>query len=225
MSIKICAFDAYGTLLDVTAAARRAMADIDPQLGLSLANDWRLKQLQYTWIRAIAGEHADFWQVTRESLDWALERHGLAGEPGLKDRLLELYARLDAYPEVKDVLRNLRESGLTSAMLSNGSPQMLESAIQAADIEDCLDSVISVEEVGVFKPHKSVYELVEQRYGCLRSQVFFVSSNGWDAAAAAGFGFVSAWVNRAGEPVDRLPWRPLHIVDELSRVPQLIAAS
>ena len=224
MSIKVCAFDAYGTLLDVTAAARRALAEIDPQLALGLANDWRLKQLQYTWIRAIACEHADFWQVTCESLDWALERHGMAKEPGLKDRLLEFYARLDAYPEVEGVLQELKEMGLTSAMLSNGSPRMLDSAVKAAGVEDYLDSWLSVEDVGVFKPHKSVYKLVEQRYGCLRSQVLFVSSNGWDASAAAGFGFISVWVNRAAEPLDRLPWQPQFIVSELSRVPELVTA-
>ena len=225
MSIKVCAFDAYGTLLDVTAAARRAMASIDPQLGLALAHDWRLKQLQYTWIRAIAGAHADFWQVTCDSLDWALERHDLAGDPKLRTLLLDLYAELDAYPEVAEMLGRLKDANMKTAMLSNGSPEMLQSAIRAAGIEESLDAVLSVEDVGVYKPADRVYGLVERCFNCSRSQVLFVSSNGWDAAAAAGFGFVSVWVNRLDEPVDRLPWRPRHELAELSSVPELVEST
>ena len=224
MSIEVCAFDAYGTLLDVTAAARRAMANIDPQRGLALAYDWRLKQLQYTWIRAIAGAHADFWKVTSDSLDWALERQGLDGNPELRTHLMDLYAELDAFPEVAGMLRILKGANMNTAILSNGSPDMLRSATRAAGIEDSLDAILSVEEVGVYKPDDRVYGLVESHFGCSKSQVLFVSSNGWDAAAAAGYGFVSVWVNRLGEPIDRLPWRPRHELAELSQIPKLLAS-
>ena len=224
MTITTCIFDAYGTLFDVSAAARQAasepgneaLADIWPRL----ASDWRLKQLQYTWLRAITGAHADFWQVTQEGLDWALEAAGVA-HPALRERLLALYWELSAYPEVPTMLAALKQAGKNVAILSNGSPDMLDGAVQSAGIGALLDDVLSVESVGVFKPHPSVYDLVGQRFGCDRSEVLFVSSNGWDAGAATGYGFTTAWVNRASEPVDRLPWVPAHVLDDLTGIPDL----
>ncbi len=221
----IFVFDAYGTLFDVAAAARRLAADARfPMLAeswLGIAESWRLKQLQYSWIRALAGRHADFRQVTAEALDWTLEAHGLAGTPGLADELMALYDRLDAYPAVPDMLAALRAKGVKTAILSNGSPAMLESACRSAGIADLLDGVLSVEEVGIFKPAPAVYGLVETHFAVPPARTAFVSANGWDAAAGAGFGFRSIWVNRRGEPVDRLPWKPETVLDDLSSVPQL----
>ena len=221
----VCVFDAYGTLFDVAAAARRAASQKgNERLAKNweaVAAAWRLKQLQYTWIRAVAGAHADFWQVTCDGLDWALESAGLAGDAALRSRLLELYRELSAYPEVPEVLAALRDNGHQTAILSNGSPSMLADAVAAAGIGESLDSVISVEEVGVFKPHRSVYGLVTKRFRCAPRQVLFVSSNGWDAAAGSGFGFTAVWVNRAGEPAERLPWLPEHRHFDLRGIPAL----
>lgn len=225
MAISTCVFDAYGTLFDVTAAARQAAGEPEfealQQKWPELANFWRLKQLQYTWLRAITDAHADFWDVTQDGLDWALEATGLDGNAALRQRLLDLYWQLQAYPEVPEMLKALKAGGLQTAILSNGSPPMLEGAVQSAGVGDLLDDVLSVETVGVFKPHAKVYDLVQQRFGCERDQVLFVSSNGWDAAGASGYGFVTAWVNRAGEPQDRLPWTPAHVLSDLTSIPKL----
>lgn len=225
MPITTCVFDAYGTLFDVAAAARQAAAEPEfPHLAdnaATLANLWRQKQLQYTWLRAITDAHCGFWQVTQDGLDWALEACGLAGDPKLRQRLLDLYWELQAYPEVPAMLTALKDAGLNTAILSNGSPDMLEGAVHSAGIGALLDDVLSVESVGIFKPDHRVYDLVGQRFGCDKDQVLFVSSNGWDAAGAAGYGFATAWVNRAGEPVDRLPWVPDHILSDLTTIPDL----
>lgn len=225
MPITTCVFDAYGTLFDVAAAARQAasepayaaMKDCWPQL----ASHWRLKQLQYSWLRAITGAHTSFWEVTQNGLDWALDAVDLAGDPALRQRLLDLYWELQAYPEVPDMLKALKAAGKQTAILSNGSPDMLDGAVQSAGLGAVLDDVLSVESVGIFKPDRRVYDLVGQRFGCAPDEVLFVSSNGWDAAAAAGYGFRTAWVNRAGEPVDRLPWIPDTILSDLTGTPAL----
>ncbi len=223
--IKTCVFDAYGTLFDVAAAARDlaqepgrdALATVWPQV----AADWRAKQLEYSWLRAISGDYCDFWQVTEDGLDWALERAGL-GQPGLRTALLGLYWRLSAYPEVPAMLARLRAAGIDCAILSNGSMQMLEAAIDSAGIDDYLSGVLSVEQVGNFKPDRRVYEMVEERYEVPPSAVLFVSSNGWDVCAGAAFGFHTLWVNRADLPVDRLPGFPEHIAADLTAVPTLL---
>jgi len=227
MPITTCVFDAYGTLFDVAAAAREAAGepgrDAFGKVWQKVANDWRLKQLQYSWLRAVAGAHTDFWEVTQNGLDWALEASKLS-DPGLRERLLALYWELSAYPEVPEMLSTLKANGLNTAILSNGSPAMLEGAVSSAGVGDVLDDLLSVESVGVFKPHVSVYDLVGQRFGTDPREVLFVSSNGWDAAAAAGYGFQTVWVNRAGEPVDRLPWVPDQTLADLTTIPQLAAS-
>ncbi|MBE0412447.1 haloacid dehalogenase type II [Yoonia sp.] len=224
MPITTCVFDAYGTLFDVGAAAAQAAKEPEhPALATvwpAIARDWRLKQLQYTWLRAVAGRHCDFWQVTQDGLDWALEANKVTA-PATRTRLLELYWELAAYPEVPAMLAALKDRGLHTAILSNGSPAMLDAAVQSAGIGDLLDKVLSVEDVGVFKPHTRVYDLVGQHFGCARNEVLFVSSNGWDAAGAAGYGFHTVWVNRAGEPLDRLYAAPQHVLPDLTKIPEL----
>ncbi|MGC1495576.1 MAG: haloacid dehalogenase type II [Sulfitobacter sp.] len=225
MPITTCVFDAYGTLFDVAAAARQAASEPEfssikdtwPQL----AEHWRLKQLQYSWLRAVTKAHTDFWTVTQEGLDWALEKTGHDGDAALRERLLALYWELQAYPEVPAMLAALKAANLNTAILSNGSPQMLEGAVQSAGITDVLDISLSVESVGIFKPDASVYDLVGGHFDCAKDEVLFVSSNGWDAAAATGYGFQTAWVNRSGEPMDRLPWKPVHVLHDLSGIPAL----
>lgn len=224
MTIRACVFDAYGTLFDVAAAARLVAAEPGQDrlaaLWPRLAADWRTKQLGYSWLRAAAGQHCDFWQVTEDALDWALEAAGLA-DPALRARLLALYWELPAYPEVPAVLAALKAAGLGTGILSNGSPRMLAGAVASAGIGARLDHILSCEAVQVFKPHPSVYALVPAAFGCAASEVLFVSSNGWDAAFAAGFGFKTVWVNRTGEPVERLPASPGHQLHDLTGIPDL----
>jgi len=225
MAIKTCVFDAYGTLFDVAAAARTAAAEPGNEALAArwpdVAAHWRLKQLQYTWLRAITDAHTDFWDVTCDGLDWALEATGLNGDAALRQRLLDLYWELQAYPEVPAMLSALKFAGLQTAILSNGSPDMLAGAVSSAGIGADLDDVLSVQSVGVFKPDSRVYDMVQDRFGGARDEVLFVSSNGWDAAGASGYGFTTAWVNRAAEPVDRLPWTPAHILTDLTTIPEL----
>ena len=158
-----------------------------------------MRQLEYTWLRTIAGVHADFWQVTQEALDWTLEREGLDDRPEIRDRLLDLYWTLDAYVEVPAALAHLQEEGHALAILSNGSEKMLAAAVEAAGIGDLLEATLSVDQVGVFKPDARVYAMVGAHFGIVPAAVAFVSSNGWDAAAAAGYGFRSIWVNARGD--------------------------
>ena len=225
MTITTCIFDAYGTLLDVNSAARSKATEPGQEALAAcwepLSEDWRRKQLEYTWLRAITGEHVDFWQVTEDALDWSMERHGLA-DPVLREDLLALYWHLSPYPEVPSLLATLKARGLRCAILSNGSPDMLAEAAESAGLAGFLDGILSVEEVGVFKPARAVYDLVGQRYGTEASEVLFVSSNGWDAAGAAGYGFTTAWVNRAGLPRDRLPGQPQHELTDLTSIPELL---
>ena len=223
MPITTYVFDAYGTLLDVNAAAKAAAAE-PAHAALAavwprLAFDWRRKQLEYSWLRAVADRHCDFWQVTQDGLDWAMEAQGLT-DPATRKRLLELYWELAAYPEVPAMLKALKAAGKATAILSNGSPEMLNGAVTSAGIAGDLDAVLSVEDVGVFKPSAKVYDMVGNHFGCAKEEVLFVSSNGWDAAGAAGYGFSTVWVNRAGDPVDRLYATPHHILPDLTTIPE-----
>lgn len=227
MPIATCVFDAYGTLFDVAAAARRLAADpAHPrfaELWPRIAEIWRAKQLQYSWLRATAGVHTDFWQVTADALDYALEAVGGVAEDERR-ALLDLYFELDAFPEVPSMLAALKDAGLETAILSNGSPAMLDGAVNSAGLGPLLDEVLSVESVGVFKPARVVYDLVGHRFGRAPREVLFVSSNGWDAAAASGYGFRTVWVNRNGDPMDRLPWKPQRIAGDLREIPELAAS-
>lgn len=224
MPITTCVFDAYGTLFDVNAAARQAATEPGQSdlkaVWPKLAADWRAKQLEYTWLRAVAGQHCDFWRVTQDGLDWAMEAAGL-DDITLRERLLALYWELDAFSEAPAMLAALKAKGLQTAILSNGSPAMLEGAVKSAGLGAYLDATLSVETVGVFKPHVTVYDLVGQHFGCAHDDVLFVSSNGWDACGAAGYGFRTVWVNRAGAPIDRLYAQPHHILEDLTTIPDL----
>jgi len=220
--IRACVFDAYGTLFDVASAAagcRDALGDNAERLTLL----WRDKQLQYAWLRSLQGRHADFWQVTGEALDFALETLGLHA-PGLRDRLMNLYLALAAFPEVPDMLRRLKTAGLTTAILSNGSPAMLKAAIGNAGIGGLLDAVLSVEEVGIYKPHPTVYQLAVDRFGVAAGAILFLSSNGWDAYAASAFGMRALWCNRYGQRRENLPGQPEREIRTLAELPALLSA-
>lgn len=216
-----CVFDAYGTLFDVTSAAKRCREALGGNAD-ALAATWRGKQLEYSWLRSLMGRHADFWQVTGDALDWSMATLGIA-DAALRARLMELYLVLDAYPDAKDVLTSLKRAKRPAAILSNGSSKMLEAAIKSAGIGDLLGGdAISVEDVGIFKPHPSVYALVTKRLGLPAERICFVSSNGWDAAGAAVFGFKAVWANRAGQVTEKLPASPLAMIKSLAELPDLL---
>ncbi len=218
--IEACVFDAYGTLFDVSSVAHGAKDELGEQW-LALSDLWRTKQLQYTWLRGLAGHHADFWQVTGDALDYAMTTLNIA-DAGLRDRLMQLYLGLAAYPEVPDTLRRLKAGGMKLAILSNGTPQMLASAVRNAGIDDAFDAVLSVEEVGVYKPHPSVYQLASDRLRIAPEKICFLSSNSWDAFSAKAFGFRVLWCNRFGQVPERIPTMPDGEMTDLSGLPGLL---
>jgi len=219
--IKACVFDAYGTLFDFASAANRC-PDVPADKMGTLTALWRDKQLQYTWLRSLQGAHADFWQVTGDALDFALETLRL-DRPPLHDKLMQLYLTLDAFPEVPSVLERLKRAGLRTAILSNGSPRMLSAAVKNAGLADLLDAVLSIEEVGVFKTSPKVYRLALDRLGLSATQISFQSSNAWDAYAASAFGMRVVWCNRYGQRAERLPGKPDAEITTLAELPELVA--
>jgi 2-haloacid dehalogenase len=217
--IQACVFDAYGTLFDVHSAVARLRERVGTQAD-ALSQLWRTKQLEYTWLRALMGRHTDFWQVTGDALDYALARTGV--DPAVREPLMQAYLALDAYPEVPDVLRRLRAAGLKTAILSNGEPRMLAAGARSAGIDDLLDAVLTVEDVGIFKPHRKVYQLAVDRLAVRPDQIAFQSSNAWDVSGAATFGLRAVWVNRLGMPPERLPGTAEHELPDLSGLPVLL---
>ena len=193
--IHACVFDAYGTLFDVGSVARGAEDELK-ELCQPLSDLWRSKQLQYTWLRGLAGRHADFWQVTGDALDYALDSIGMS-KPALRERLMHAYLRIMAFPDVRPALDDLKSAGTKLAILSNGTPRMLAAALANSQLMGYFDAVLSVEEVGVFKPHPSVYQLAAQRLALPAEEICFLSSNGWDGWSAKAFGFRVLWCNRS----------------------------
>jgi 2-haloacid dehalogenase len=220
--VRACVFDAYGTLFDFAAAARQCRDVLGDEVD-RLTALWRDKQLQYTWLRAAQGRHADFWQVTGDALDFSLETLGF-DTPDLRDRLMALYLALDTFPEVQDVLSKLKTANLHTAILSNGSPAMLDRAVKAAKLDALLDEVLSVEDVGVYKPHPKVYQLAVDRLGVPASAIAFQSSNAWDAYAASAFGMQVVWCNRYGQRREHLPGSPDREIKSLADLPALVGA-
>jgi len=217
---RACVFDAYGTLFDVTSPAQREMAVLGDR-AVALAQVWRQKQLEYTWLRSLMDRHTDFWQVTGDGLDYALATLGIS-DPPLRERLMQLYLTLDAYPDVADCLGRLRAGGRLTAILTNGSPTMIDSAVASSGLGPQLDQVLSVEAVGIFKPHRSVYQLAVDRLGVEAGRICFVSTNSWDACGAADFGFQVVWLDRFGRQPDRLPGTPVATVKGLAELPGLL---
>lgn len=214
MKVEALVFDLYGTLLDVRSLDRLGAAEAGrPE---SFVATWRQKQLEYTWLRAAMDQYTDFWAVTGEALDYTLERLGLSVDPGARRRLMDAWLTLLPYPEVPAALGQLRRAAL--AVLSNGSPHMLDRALRAADLHHLFAHVISVDEVKTYKPVPAVYALAERRLGLGRSAILFVSSNAWDAAGAKAFGLRAAWVNRTGAPAERLGFAPDVIVGDLEEL-------
>ena len=222
--IRAVVFDAYGTLLDIHAA----MAPYAGHLGqnwLQISSDWRAKQLEYGWVRSLAGpgRHRDFWTLTREALAWTAARHGIH-DAALLEGILSAYRHLAPYPEVPSLLAHIRGLGLTRAILSNGETTMLADAVRSAGIAELLDTVLSVDAVGVFKPDPRVYRLATDRLGLAAESIAFVSSNPWDAFGAHAFGFRVFHVDRAGAPPEYgLADSGVTVIAGLSDLPSLLS--
>ncbi|MDA8649593.1 haloacid dehalogenase type II [Alphaproteobacteria bacterium] len=213
-------FDAYGTLLDVDAAAREAASEPGMEAlkenWLPIAKGWRERQLRYSWLCSMMGKYDDFWELTIRALDTTLEEHALASNDKVRARLLSLYSELSAYHEVPEVLANLKAAGHRLAVLSNASPSMLVKALNAAGISEWFDELLSVDVLKCYKPTPAVYQLIPERFDCKPSDVTFFSSNNWDVSGAGAFGFKTIWVNRTGVAWDNLPGKPDIIVNTIS---------
>lgn len=220
--IRACVFDAYGTLFDYASAAAKCRDALGEKFA-ALAVLWRDKQLQYTWLRSLQRQHADFWQVTGDALDYALETLAI-DNPALREQLMACYLRLDVFAEVPSTLERLRKAGLKTAILSNGTPDMLRAAVENAGIAHLFDAVISVEEVGTFKTDPRIYQLALDRFAVPAEAISFQSSNAWDAHAASAFGMRVVWCNRYGQKRERLPGTPDFEVKTLADLPALVGA-
>ncbi|MCR9070171.1 MAG: haloacid dehalogenase type II [Alphaproteobacteria bacterium] len=229
--IEACVFDAYGTLFDVHSAVARCRDDFGLEVEASqvMSDVWRAKQLSYSWLRSLMGRrhYVPFWQVTGDALDFALETAFPSGPPtGLRQALMDSYRTLDTYPEVIGVLQALKDGGMKTAILSNGSPEMLRSVCDSTGCTPLLDAVLSVDELGVFKPDPSVYQLAVDRLGVTKpAAISFQSSNAWDAAAAAAFGFQVAWCNRFAQVRERLPGVPDRELTSLDSLPSIVGVT
>ncbi len=219
-NIKVCVFDAYGTLFDVHSAVRKnreKLGDVADELSVL----WRRKQLEYTWLRSLMRKHADFSQVIRDALEFAFDTFDLT-DSALKSDLLDAYLNLECYPEVNDTLSILKQRGLKTVILSNGSPTMLEEMIDNSGVKHLIDLILSVEEIGVYKPSPLVYQLAVERLGVEPKEISYQSSNAWDVAGAASFGLQVAWVNRFSQKPERLPFGADAEIKSLLDLPGLL---
>jgi len=220
--IRACVFDAYGTLLDVHSAVMRNAGAVGASAdALSIA--WRQRQLEYSWTRQLMGRYADFWQVTIDALEFALESYGLAGDEKLRTRLLDAYHELEAYSDAAPTLRAMKEHGFITAILSNGNRSMLDGATSAGNLDHLLDHSLSIDDIKIYKPDPRAYQLVCDRLHVQPHEVCFVSSNAWDVAGAAAFGFNSVRINRKADPIE-YKFAPQKVqTSSLSDLSQLLA--
>ena len=218
--VKVCIFDAYGTLFDVNAACRELSKEVGEQWQ-ELATLWRLRQVEYTWLRNSMNEYKNFWNITEDALEYAMETLNIKNED-LKNKLLDLYLKLEAYPEVEKVLIQLKKEGYQTGILSNGSEEMLASAVKNAKLENLIDKVLSVEKCKVYKPSSKVYDLVEKEFKINKINCAFFSSNAWDMHAAAHYGFKTIWVNRFEGNLEKLPGKPYKIVQTLEKIVDIL---
>ena len=206
-SLNAVAFDAYGTLFDVYSVGALA-EQLFPGRGAELSRLWRLKQIEYTQLRTLAGRYKPFWEVTQDALVFAARSLGLDLSEALRSRLMNQYACLAAFPENLATLRELKTLGIPTAILSNGTPHMLDISVKSAGMAGLFDHLLSVDAVQKYKPAPEVYQLGPAAFGCAAAQILFVSSNGWDIAGAAWFGFTTFWINRSGQPPEELDVTP-----------------
>ena len=217
--IKVIIFDAYGTLFDVNSAAEKCKEKIGDKWE-SFANYWRTTQLEYTWLRSLMKRHKDFWQVTEDSLDKSLLAFKI--DPNMRSELLNLYKILNTFPEVKEVLKNLKEKKYKISILSNGTPDLLDGLVKSNDLEKMFDDIFSIEEVGIYKPDAKVYDMPIKKYKVEKNEVAFLSANTWDVSGAGNFGFNSIWVNRNKNIFDKLDYIPHNEINNLNGLLKLI---
>lgn len=222
--IKAIAFDLYGTLFDVHSVAVQCDEQF-PGRGQEISNVWRQKQLEYTWLRSLMNRYIPFEHVTEEALRFTIRHLGLELDERACRSLSDAYLRLQAYPEVPDALRALRDRGLKLAILSNGSPHSIDAVVTNAGLRNSFDHLLSVDPVRVYKPDNRAYELAEQTFGVGRREILFVSSNAWDATGARYFGFPTCWINRGGKTFEEMGQRPDWEVNGLDRLVTLFASA
>ena len=220
--VRACVFDAYGTLFDFASAAARC-ADVPADRRAALTTLWRDKQLQYAWLRTLEDRYVDFWQVTGDALDFALESLDLA-RPALRERLMDLYLGLEPFAEVPAVLETLRKAGFRTAILSNGSPAMLEALVSRSGLKPLFEAVLSADAVRAFKTHPKVYQYALEALALPAQAISFQSSNAWDAHGASDFGMRVVWCNRYGQRRERLPGTPDFEIRTLAELPALLGA-
>ena len=218
-NIKAIIFDAYGTLFDVNSAAEKYKDKIGDKWE-SFANYWRTTQLEYTWLRSLMSRHKDFWQVTKDSLDKSMEAFKI--DSSMRGDLLDLYKILSTFPEVKEVLNKLKEKNYKLAILSNGTPTLLNELVKSNNLEGIFDKIFSIEQVGIYKPSSKVYDIPIQKYKIQKDEVMFLSANTWDVSGAGNYGYKSVWVNRNNNVFDSLDYIPQYQVNNLGELLDLI---
>ena len=218
-NIKAIIFDAYGTLFDVNSAAEKCKDKIGDRWE-GFANFWRTTQLEYTWLRSLMNRHKDFWQVTEDSLDKSMKAFNI--DHSMKNELLNLYKVLSPFKEVPETLKSLKEKNFKLAILSNGSPSLLNELVKSNDLGDLFDDLFSIEEVGIYKPDSKVYDLPIKKYKIEKNEVAFLSANTWDVSGGGNYGFNSIWVNRNKSIFDNLDYKPHTEIENLSELISLI---
>ena len=218
-NIKAIIFDAYGTLFDVNSAAEKCKDKIGDKWE-GFANFWRTTQLEYTWLRSLMKKHKDFWQVTKDSLDKSMKTYEI--DTSLRNELLDLYKILSPFKEVPEVLKTLRKKNLKLAILSNGTPALLNQLIKNNNLENIFDDVFSIEQVKVFKPDSKVYDIPIKKYQIKKNEVTFLSANTWDVSGGGNYGYNSIWVNRNNNIFDNLDYKPKNKIKDLSELIKLI---
>ena len=218
-NIKAIIFDAYGTLFDVNSAAEKCKDKIGDKWE-GFANYWRTTQLEYTWLRSLMKRHKDFWQITEHSLDKSMKAFNI--DPKMKDELLNLYKVLSPYQEVSETLKTLKEKKLKLAILSNGTPSLLNELVKSNNLENLFDNLFSIEEVGIYKPDSKVYDIPIKKYKIKKNEVAFLSANTWDVSGAGNYGYQSIWVNRNDNIFDNLDYKPNNQIKNLRELINLI---
>ena len=214
-NIKAIIFDAYGTLFDVNSAAEKCKDKIGDKWE-GFANFWRTTQLEYTWLRSLMKRHKDFWQITEDSLDKSMKIYKI--DPTMKNELLNLYKTLSPYEEVHEVLIKLKEKNFKLAILSNGTPSLLNELVKSNNLENVFDDLFSIEQVGIYKPDSKVYDMPIKKYQIKKNEVYFLSSNTWDVSGGGNYGYNSIWVNRNKNIFDKLDYSPKHQIKQLGEL-------
>ena len=217
--IKAIIFDAYGTLFDVNSAAEKCKEKLGDKWE-GFANYWRTTQLEYTWLRSLMKRHKDFWQITEDSLDKSMNFYNI--DNSMRSELLNLYKVLSPFTEVRDALNKLKQSNYKLAILSNGTPDLLNELVVSNQLKDIFDDIFSVEEAGIFKPDSKVYDLPINKYNIEKNEVLFLSANTWDVSGAGNYGYNTVWVNRNNNIFDKLDFEPNQQISNLSELLDLI---